>query len=122
MYKIDAMSINQIPPAPVGKTYQWQGLWLYFNQGLVLQISQEGQMVYWNPTTAYYAFPLGAVILDNIHNLFQGWGIAIPEGAFYLQGIDFVQQLSVLGILPSSVENHQHMEVDFIQIIEGKEQ
>ena len=49
-------------------------------------------------------------------------GIAIPEGPFYLQNIDFVQQLSVLGGLPSSVEHHQHMEVDFIQIIEGKEQ
>ncbi len=122
MYKIDALSINQIPPAPPGETNQWQGLWLYFNQGLVLQISQEEQMVYWNPTTAYYTFPLGVAILDNIHKMFQGWGIVIPEGPFYLQSIDFIQQLSVLGVLPSSVEHHQHMEVDFIQIIEGKEQ
>jgi len=48
--------------------------------------------------------------------------LSVPEGAFYLQGIDFVQQLSGLGVLPGSGENHQHMEVDFIQIIEGKEQ
>jgi hypothetical protein len=54
--------------------------------------------------------------------MFQDWGIVIPEGPFYLQSIDLMQQLSVLGGLPSSVEHHQHMEVDSIQIIEGKEQ
>jgi hypothetical protein len=55
-------------------------------------------------------------------NFFQGWGIVIPEGPFYLQGTDLIQQLSVLGGLSSSVEHHQLMEVDLIQIIEGKEQ
>jgi hypothetical protein len=68
----------------------------------------------------------GRVLAKSWHMIqlifFQDWGIVIPEGPFYLQSIDLIQQLNMLGVLPSSLEQRQHMEVDFIQIIEGKEQ
>jgi hypothetical protein len=123
MFKIDAMSINAIPNAPSGQTRQYQGLWLYFDHGLILEFSMEGQNVYYNENTGIFDFYLGENMLDNIYELFGRSGIAIPEGPFYLQGINFVQQLWELDVNdPANIEYHQHMEVDFIQIIEGKEQ
>ena len=116
------MSINEITPAPPGTTTQWQGLWMYFDKGLIMEFTQEGQGMPYQPKLAGYTFPLGEAVLGNIYELFQIWGIAIPEGPFYLQSIDLGQQLWDLGLLPSTAEYHQHMEVDFIQIIEGKEQ
>jgi hypothetical protein len=121
MFKIDAMSINQAPPADPGTTTHWQGLWLYFSHGLILQFSQENQMVYWGPKTGYYTFSLGEPVLDNIYDLFKNAEISIPEEPFYLESVDFVQQLWNLED-PSPVEHHQHMEIDLIQFIEGKEQ
>ena len=83
----------------------------------------EGQNVYYNENTGIFDFYLGENMLDNIYELFGRSGIAIPEGPFYLQGINFVQQLWELDVNdPANIEYHQHMEVDFIQIIEGKEQ
>jgi hypothetical protein len=32
----------------------------------------------------------------SFSHFFQDWGMAIPEGTFYLQGIHFIQQLSLL--------------------------
>jgi hypothetical protein len=39
----------------------------------------------------------------------------------YLESIDFLQQLFQLD-QPSTVQHHQHMEIDSIRIIEGKQQ
>jgi hypothetical protein len=123
MFKIDAMSINAIPSAPPGQTRQWQGLWLYFDHGLKVEFSTEDQNVVYDEKTAGFTFYFGANMLANIYQLFGVYGIAIPEGPFNLQAIDFVQQLADLGVSdPADIEYHQHMEVDFIQIIEGKEQ
>ena len=123
MFKIDAMWINAIPNAEPGYTRQWQGLWLYFDQGLKLEYSTVDQYVFNDEKTAVYTFYFGVTMLDNIYQLFGAYGISIPEGPFYLQGISFVQQLTDLDANdPANIEYHQHMEVDFIQIIEGKEQ
>jgi len=120
-FKIDKMSINQIPPAPPGKTSHWQTLMLYFNNGLSIQYFQEGQGVIFGPKTVYLTFPLGQIIVDNIYERFQQAGITIPNEPLKLGGISFVQQLLDLE-QPSSVEHHQHMEIDSIRIIEGKQQ
>ncbi|MBM4333270.1 MAG: hypothetical protein FJ117_18970 [Deltaproteobacteria bacterium] len=119
-FKIDAMSISSVPPADPGTTTHWQGLWLHFNNGLVIQLSLDGQFVYWNPTTAYYTFAPGFIIVDNIYKMFQNYDITIPEH-LNLLAIDFVQQLTDLQD-PSIIEHRQHMEVDFIRIVEGKVQ
>jgi len=119
-FKIDAMSINEIPPAPPGYTNHWQTLILHFNNGLTLQYFQEGQGLYTGSKTAYLTFPLGLIIVDNIYEVFKGAGITIPE-PLYLESIDFLQQLFQLE-QPSTVQHHQHMEVDSIWVIEGKQQ
>jgi hypothetical protein len=120
-FKIDEMSINQIPAAPQGYTNQYQGLWLHFNNGLVLQYTQEGQGIYYTPTTATYIFEPGLIIVDNIYQLFQIAQIPIPAGDMYLEEISFVQQLFPLDNL-SDVEHHQRMKIDSIRIIEEKQQ
>ncbi|MGQ9645161.1 MAG: hypothetical protein ACUVWO_01310 [Thermodesulfobacteriota bacterium] len=119
-FKIDAMSINEIPPAPSGYTSHWQALILHFSNGLTLQYFQEGQGLYTGPETAYLTFPMGLIILDNIYEVFKGLGITIPE-PLYLLSIDFLQQLFQLE-QDSTVQHHQHMEVDSIRIIEGRPQ
>ena len=120
-FKIDKMSINEIPPSPPRTTAHYQGLWLFFNNGLVLQLSQNGQFVYYNPTTAMRTFDLGLIFVDNIYKMFQDAGITIPAGDLYLEKIEFIQQLFELAD-PSTVVHRQHMEVDFIRIIEEKQQ
>jgi hypothetical protein len=120
-FKIDAMSINQPPPSSPGTTSHWQYLLFRFNNGLSIQYSQVGQAVYIGPKTVYFSFDLGLIIVDNIYKAFQGAGIVIPNGPLYLTGIGFVQHLFIIDA-PSTVEHHQHMEVDFIRIVEGKEQ
>lgn len=115
------MSINQIPPAPPGTTNHWQSLMLHFNHGLSLQMTQEGQGIFYTPKTATYTFGLGLIIVDNIYQLFQNVGIAIPDGPLYLRSLGVVQQLFILDEL-STVEHHQHMEIDSIRIIESKKQ
>jgi hypothetical protein len=118
-FKIDAMSINEIPPAPPGYTNHWQALILHFNNGLGLQYFQEGQGLYTGSKTAYLTFPLGLITVDNIYEMFKGAGITIPE-PLYLESIDFLQQLLQLE-QPSTVQHHQHMEIDSIWIIEGRQ-
>ncbi len=122
MFKIDQMWINPLPPYPEEANH-WQGLWLYFSNGYALQFTQPGQGVYEGGKTPIYSFTLGSSTLSNIYDLFERWGIEIPEGSFYLENISLVQVLfSLGGNLPWEVEYQQHMEVDFIQIIEAKEQ
>jgi hypothetical protein len=115
MYKIDEMSIA---PAEVPASSQY--LLLSFTDKLALEISQDGQMEYWNDVTAYYTFPLGVIIVENIYEMFKGGGMTVPE-PFYLRMISFNQFLYGLSA-PSSAEHHQRMRVDFIRIVEGKEQ
>lgn len=118
-FKIDVMSINEVPPAPPGYTNHWQALILHFNNGLTLQYFQEGQGLYTGSKTAYLTFPLGFVIVDNIYEMFKGAGITIPE-PLYLESIDFLQQLFQLEQL-STLRHQQHMEIDSIRIIEGRQ-
>jgi hypothetical protein len=117
-FKLDNMSINQIPPSPPGTTAHYQGLWLNFNHGLVIQLSTD-QFVYYTPQTAYFTFELGRIFVNNIYKMFQDSVITIPAGDLYLERIEFVQQLFDLED-NSAVEHRQHMEVDSIRIIEEK--
>jgi hypothetical protein len=119
-FKIDAMSINQIPPAPPGSTSHWQAMILHFNNSLTLQYFQEGQGVYMGPHTVELTFPLGLVTMDNIYDVFKRAGITIPE-PLYLEGISFLQQLFNLSE-PSTVDHRQYMEIDSVRIVEGKKQ
>ena len=122
MFKIDQMWVNPVPPFP-GEANHWQGIWLHFSNGYALQFTQPGQGVYEGDKTGIYSFTLGYNILGNIYDLFEGAGIGIPEGPFYLESVSLVQVLfSLGGKLPWEIEYQQHMEVDFIQIIEAQEQ
>jgi hypothetical protein len=95
---------------------------LYFNEGdLNLQFSIDDQWVDlgW-PNVGYYTFTPEAIMIDNIHQLFNNWGIGIPE-PLYLNRIGFGQQLYELED-PSTVEHTQTMRVDFIRVIEEKQE
>ena len=118
-FKIDESSINVQPPAPPDKTSAWQILHLKFNNGLHLQYYSEGQGVDFPEIDkeAFYTFTLGNIVIDNIHTLFQYYGLEIPD-PFYLESINFDQTLWYLDE-PSTEEHRQHMEVDCIRIIEG---
>jgi hypothetical protein len=120
-FKIDAMWINEIPPAPPGYTNHWQALILYFNNGLSLQYFQPGQGMYTGPNTGYLTFQLGLIIVDNIYDMFKGSGITVPDGPLNVEGISFLQKLFMLDE-PSTVYHRQYMEIDSIRIIEGKKQ
>lgn len=113
MYKIDEMSVN-----PLGAGYQI--MLLSFTNRLALQISQDGQFIYWNPTTGYYTFNPGQIIVDNIYELFQRVGITIPE-PFQIIFLGLDQRLYELED-PAAGEHIQRMKVDFIRIVEGKVQ
>jgi len=116
-FKIDDLSINEQPPAPEGHTTAWQYLSLEFNNGLGIQYTQKGQGINWGSDIAYYTFNLGSIIVDNIHGLFQNYGITVPD-PLYLKSIELTQQLWDLSE-PSTVEHRQHMEVDSIRIVES---
>ncbi len=120
-FKIDEMWINQRTPAAPGYTNDWQFLWFGFNNGLGIQYSTQGQGLYMGSNVGYFEFDPNLIIVDNIYDLFKIWDIAIPPGDLYLNEISFVQQLFVLDD-PSTVQHHQHMEIDSIRIIEGKKQ
>ncbi|MFZ7113093.1 MAG: hypothetical protein ACOWYE_15525 [Desulfatiglandales bacterium] len=115
-FKIDDLSINAQPPSAEGTTAAWQYLSFEFNNGLSLQFSVEGQGVYWDSNTAYCGFSFGHIMALNVHTLFQNCGIPIPE-PFFLESINLTQQLWNL-TEASTVEHHQHMEVDFIRVVE----
>lgn len=119
-FKIDVMSINEQPPAPPDTTNAWQMLLLRFNNDRWVEFTQPGQGVTLNSTSAYYSFTLGLPIVHNIYDMFLAYNITIPE-PLYLTGISFWQQLWTLDD-PSTIEHHQHIEADFVRIIEGKEE
>jgi len=113
MFKIDEMSVSS---PNVG----YQIMLLSFTDNLTLQLSQEGQMVYWNPTTVYLTFTPGQIIVNNIYDLFQNAGIAIPP-TFQINFLSLDQHLNQLDSA-SSAEHVQRMKVDFIRIVEGNPQ
>jgi hypothetical protein len=114
-FRIPRMDINHLPPAPPGQTANWQALNLMFNNGYGIQFSRPGQEMDYGPTTAHYYFDPSLMIFENIHDLFQGAGISVPE-PLYLEAIDLIQQLFNLEE-PSTIAHHQEMEMDFIRII-----
>ncbi len=115
-FKIDALSINAVPPAPPDMTSNLQALMLNFNNGRKMQFSKDEQFMYFNDTTVYFNFPSGAAVDLGIYELFQAAEIQFVE-PLYLENVDFVQQLLDLED-PSPEEHHQHMEVDYIRIVE----
>lgn len=120
-FKIDEMWINERTPAPPGYTNDWQYLMLSFNNGLGVQYFTQGQGLYLGPNVGTFEFDPNLIVADNIYQLFKIAKIPIPAGDMYLEGVSFVQQLSNLDD-PSNVEHHQHMKIDSIRIIEGKQQ
>jgi len=125
-FKIDDLSINQVPPAPEGQLRAYQHLGLAFNtfmhgqvmvDYLELRFTLDDHTVNKpNIQEVAYKFPPGSSYSVNIYDAFQSQGITIPE-PFYLQRIELCQELLDLEN-PSTIEHHQHMEVDFISIIE----
>lgn len=120
-FKIDEMWINERTPAPPDYTNDWQYLMLSFNNGLGIQYFTQGQGVYLGPNVGTFEFDPNLIVADNIYQLFKIAKIPIPAGDMYLEEVSFVQHLSILGD-PSNVEHHQHMMIDSIRIIEGKQQ
>jgi hypothetical protein len=125
-FRINDLSINEITPAPPGFTTSWQYFSLNFNSGpgtdlIDIEFSDDGQ---WAPPgtstgTASYKVLLGQNTRFNIYSTFQEYNIAIPE-PLYLVQVVFSQNLWELDDL-STVEHHQHMEVDFLRVLDGRE-
>jgi hypothetical protein len=113
-FKIDDLSKTE------SATFHWQAMVLYFNEGRILQMTQSGQGYAINGTTATCTFELGANLSLNIFELFQNAGISIPD-PFYIESIDFMQQLFQES-QPPATETSQHMEVDYIRLIEEKQE
>jgi hypothetical protein len=115
-FKIDELSINERPP----DGYHWQVMMLYFNSGdLNLQYSVDWQWadLGW-PNVSYRSFTPEAIMIGNIYEMFNNAGIQIPE-PLTLNMIAFGQQLHELPD-PSTTQHVQHMEVDFIRVIDAK--
>jgi hypothetical protein len=121
-FKIDEMWINQKPPASPGYTTDWQVLSLHFNNGLGMQFYTQGQGVYLGSNVAYFEFDPNLIFVENMYDFFRKAGITVPPGDLYLEEICFLQQLWIQEIGVSDVDNHQHMKVDSIRIVEGKKQ
>jgi hypothetical protein len=80
-------------------------------------ISQEGQMEWWNPTTAYYTFLPSQIVVDNIYESFQRAGIVIPS-QFQINYLSLAQRWYELQE-GASTDHIQRMKVDFIQLVEA---
>jgi hypothetical protein len=115
IYKIDEMTMNpqNLPDVLFGHQF----LLLSFTDLLTLQISQEGQMENWNPTTVYYTFTPGEIVVDNIYESFQRAGIPIPN-PFQINFLSLAQRWHEIEN-PAAADHVQKMKVDFIQIVEG---
>ena len=118
-FKIDEMSIDQVPPDPPGEKSHWQYFIVRFTNGLNLMMTQEGQEVYLGDDNAYCFFPIGADYVYNIYELFKERGFVIPDGTMDIDLIGFTQ---VLWYPPGNVEYYQRMKIDYIRIVEGKKQ
>jgi hypothetical protein len=115
MYKIDEMVMDPLNGA--GGVVGHQFLMLSFTDLLTLMVSQEGQMEWWNPTTAYYTFVPGQIVVDNIYESFQRAGISIPE-PFVVNFLGLAQRWHQLESAAPR-DQVQRMKVDFIRIVEG---
>jgi hypothetical protein len=126
-FRIDDLTINELPPAPAGYTTGWQYFSMNFNSGpgteiISVQFSKNG---HWAPsdlsigTNIYYFVSLGEDSSFNIYSIFQESGLEVPEPLFLVQVV-FNQTLWYLSE-PSTVQHHQHMEVDYIRVLDGRE-
>ncbi|MBU0988454.1 MAG: hypothetical protein KKH68_14485, partial [Proteobacteria bacterium] len=113
-FKIDDLSITG------SSTQHWQALVLNFNEGRFLQLTRSGQGIVMNDTTVSYSFYLGAKTGLNIFEMFQNADISIPN-PFYIESISFIQQLFEES-QPTTTKTSQHMEVDYIRLIEEKQE
>lgn len=66
-----------------------------------------------------YTYDFDNIIVANIYSLIQNAGIEIT-GSIYLTNIQISQQIVNYYNTPAATEEHQHMEVDFIRLIEQK--
>jgi len=117
-FKIDELSVQERPP----DGEHWHVLMLYFNNGdLNIQFSYDGQFgdLGWT-NVAYCLFTPGSITIGNIHQIFDYVGIEIPD-PLYLTWVGFGQQLYEL-YEPSTAEHRQRTRVDFIRIIDAKEE
>jgi len=101
-FKIDESAVTPFAP----ETYSWQDMVLGFND--------HG----W-PSMAYYSFTPGELTGGNIYQLLLNAGVEIPD-QLNLDEIGFGQGLEELAE-PSTVEHSQHMKIDFLRIIEEKQ-
>ncbi|MFA5352805.1 MAG: hypothetical protein WC291_01115 [Thermodesulfovibrionales bacterium] len=115
-FKIDAMTITNPPVSGDGSVTQYQGLWLNFSGGVSLQLSLPGQFLTY-PSTGNYTFSPGGSTSGNIYDMLRQVGLPVSE-PLTLRSINLVQQL-----LQHDIENgdcNQHMEMDFIRIVDAK--
>ncbi|MCX5913998.1 MAG: hypothetical protein NTV04_18940 [Deltaproteobacteria bacterium] len=119
-FKVDDISIARNPASPPDwKADHYQCVRFDFSKGYSLLFSQGEYDPVWDRTkTAHYTFPLGYIIVDSIHGLFERSGIQIPEGPFYLWSIGFHQ---LLFDAYEESEYREHMAVDFVRVVEEKE-
>jgi hypothetical protein len=116
-FKIDSMAMANPPLAPEGFTGQYQGFWLQFNNGTILQFSVEGQFVGWGDNTGYFEFTPGKYTNSNIYKMFQELGFSFSE-PLTLNYIDFVQEIIINGRQDFACT--QQMEIDFVRIVDAK--
>ncbi|MBW2169314.1 MAG: hypothetical protein JRG69_08660 [Deltaproteobacteria bacterium] len=117
-FKIDELSVQERPPDGT----HWHVLMLYFNNGdLNIQFSYDWQFgdLGWT-NVAYCSFTPGSITIGNIHQIFDYVGIEIPD-PLYLTRIGFGQQLYEL-YEPSTAEHCQRTRVDFLRVIDAKEE
>lgn len=100
-------------------------------QNLLLNLSINGdalQMVlcpeghcYWHDVYASVAYTVdfSGIVFVNIYALLQSAGIEIV-GPVYLTSMQISQHIVKYDNTPAATDEHQHMEVDFIRIIEQK--
>jgi hypothetical protein len=112
--------------APLGKIPVWElksvkewghaSVIRYWSFGL-----RSPTMVSYTSQTTYCTFELGKPSVSNICGIFQDSGITILGGDLYLERIEFVQQLFELEDISPAL-HRQRMEIDFIRLIEEKQQ
>ena len=119
-FKVDDISIARNPaPPPNWKADHYQSVRFDFSKGYSLLFSQGEYDPVWDRTkTAHYTFPLGYIIVNRVHDLFERAGIQVPEGPFYLWSIGFHQ---LLFNAYEDSEYREHMEVDFVRVVEEGE-
>jgi hypothetical protein len=115
-FKIDESAVT--PYAP--ETCSWQDMVLGFNnRSICLEFSNGQWKDHGWPSMAYYSFTPGELTGGNIYQLLLDAGVDIPA-QLNLDEIGFGQGLEELAE-PSTVEHFQFMKIDFLRIIEEKQ-